>query len=249
MKRKIISFLFPIVAAMSAHGGERPFMDTSRSDDFVEVELHALAGATTVSQNYSDCVPAMTEMHVTPGWGAGIGASVSFVIRDFLALGTQFDLRMSNNRYDMTLLSPSERTSTLYLDNRFYDINIPIFISLRFNVADNVKWTVSGGTFFALGFGGHQKADIYNTYNNSLGQMVTSHIYEKHEYFGDEFPVIHNVADFDIGMYLATALVVNRHYTVGVDFQLGLRDLAKNTAVFEPTVYNRSCLFKVGYIF
>ncbi len=249
MKRILAISIFLAVIATVARAGEKPFFDTSRTDDFIEVELHALGGATSVGQNYADCIEGLNEMYVSPGVGLGAGASVRFVIRDFLALGTQFDFRINNNRYEMTLVTPSERTSSLYLRNHFYDINIPLFMSFRFNIADNVKWYVDGGIFFSLGFGGYQKADIYNTYVNSLGQMITAHVSEEHEYFGDEFPIIHNVADFDVGLHLASGFVFSKHYTVGVSLQLGLRDLAKNTAVFTPAMRNRSCLFKLGYVF
>ncbi|MBQ9076652.1 MAG: outer membrane beta-barrel protein [Muribaculaceae bacterium] len=249
MKRCPILIILVAVMAVKAMAGEKPFFDTTRSDDFIEVELHAMVGATTVGENYADCIDALNELHVTPGCGIGLGASVRFVIRDFLALGTQMDFRINNSRYDMTLVTPSERMSTVYLSNHSYDVNLPIFMSFRFNVADNVRWYADGGVFFALGFGGYQKADIYNTYNNSLGQMVTSHVHEKHEYFRDEFPVIHNVADFDIGLHFATGLVFNRHYTAGVAMQIGLRDLADDTPVFAPEMRNRSCMLKIGYIF
>ncbi len=249
MKRYILLSLVVAVSVMASRAGEKPFFDTSRSDDFLEMELHAMAGATSVGHNYSDCIPALDEMHVTPGCGFGVGASVRFVIRDFLAIGTQTDFRIYNNRYEMTLVTPSERTSTVYLLNHYYDVNFPVFASLRFNVADNVRWDVDGGAFFALGFGGYQESDIYNAYINSLGQIVTAHVSEKHGYFKDDFPVIHNVANFDVGLHLASSLVFNGHYTVGIAFQLGLRDLAYNTAVFEPALRNRSCMFKFGYIF
>lgn len=250
MRRYIVLPLVAVMTAVVAVAGEKPFFNTSRSDDFLEMELHAMVGATSVGHNYDDCIPALSGMHVNAGCGMGVGASVRFVIRDFLAIGTQLDFRIYNNRYDMTLVTPSQRVSTVvYLGNRYYDVNIPIFASLRFNVAGNVRWDVDGGTFFALGFGGHQEADIYNAYANSLGQMVTSHVNEKRDYFDDEFPVIHTVANFDIGLHLASSLVFNRHYTVGVVLQLGLRDLARDTAVFAPSLRNRSCLFKLGYIF
>lgn len=249
MKRYIILPLVIAVFAVVVRAGDKPFFNTSRSDEFLEVELHAMVGATSVRHNYDDCIPALSEMHVTPGCGLGAGASVRFVIRDFLALGTQLDFRIYNNRYDMTLVTPSERMSTLCLSNHYYDANVPVFVSFRFNVADNVRWDADGGAFFALGFGGYQKSDIYNVYNNSLGQVVTAHVNEEHDYFEDDFPVIHNVANFDIGLHLASSLVFNRHYTVGMVLQLGLRDLARETAVFAPSLRNRSCLFKLGYIF
>ena len=125
------------MVALSAVAGERPLFDTSRPEGIgISAGVHYTIGATSVLENYSSAIGGVAAMDVAPGVGTGIGATVEFEIRNYLALGTQFDLMLGNHRYSMVMLNPEmERQSTLMVRNHYYWADVPVYLSLRLNLA------------------------------------------------------------------------------------------------------------------
>ncbi len=254
MKRYLIGTVLTAIS-FSMAASDSPLLDTSRPGGFgIETGLHYTIGATSVLQNYSDKIGGIAAMDVAPGVGTGMGASVEFVIREYLAIGTQFDLMLGNHRYAIAMSAPGiDRQTTLMVRNHYYWADIPIYGSLRLNLADRTKLHLDLGIYFGVGLGGHQKASIYNAYKNSIGQMIVSVSDEKWDYYGSvddgKMALLNKVSRVDIGLHAGMGLVIREHYSVGAVLHVGCRNLAIPTPVFEPAYRTLQTLFKVGYIF
>lgn len=254
MQRYLIS---AILAAMpfTAMAADRPFFDTSRPEGVgIEVGLHYTIGATSVMEDYDKNIAGMAAMDITAGAGTGFGASAEFVIRDFLAIGTQLDLMLGNHRYAMVIVnSDAARQTTLMIRNHYYWVDVPVYGSIRLNLAPQTKLHLDLGAYFGFGIGGHQKASIYNAYGNSIGQMIVSTSNEKWDYYGSindgKMALLNKVSRVDIGMHFGMGLVIREHYSVGAVLHVGCRNLAIPTPVFDPTYRTLQCLFKMGYVF
>lgn len=254
MKRCLLAAVLALVVVTGA-AQDRPVFDTSRPDGpGISAGVHYTIGATSVMENYASAIGGVTAMDVAPGVGTGVGATVEFEIRNYLALGTQFDLMLGNHRYSMVMLNPEiDRQTTLMIRNHYYWIDIPLYISLRLNLAQRTRLNVDLGTYFGIGLGGHQEASIYNAYNNGIGQMVVGETKDRWPYYGSGddggMALLNKVSRVDIGFHLGCGLVVREHYTVGAVLHLGCRNLAIPTATFMPKYRTVQTLFKIGYIF
>lgn len=254
MKRCLIGAALA-VAAIPAMAGERPLFDTSRPVGAgISVGVHYTIGATSVLENYASVIGGVAAMDVTPGVGTGVGATVEFGIRNYLALGTQFDFMLGNHRYSMVMLNPDmERQSTLMVRNHYYWADVPVYFSLRLNLAPHTRLNVDLGAYFGFGIGGRQTASIYNIYANSIGQTVVSSSDDRWPYYGSggdgSMVLLNKVSRVDIGLHTGLGLTVREHYMVGAVFHVGCRNLAIPTAAFSPEYHTIQCQFKLGYIF
>lgn len=254
MKRYLISSILT-VAAICVSAADRPLFDTSRPEGFgIQTGLHYTIGSASVMENYIDNIGGMAAMNVSPGVGTGVGATAEFVIREFLSIGTQLDLMLGNHRYAMAMLNPEvDMQTTLMVRNHYYWVDVPVYASLRLNLADETRLHVELGAYFGFGLGGHQKASIFNTYKNGMGQMIVSVSEEKWDYYGSaddgKMVLLNKVKRMDVGAHIGLGLVVREHYTIGAALHLGLRNLAVPTPVFDPNYRTIQSQFKLGYIF
>ncbi len=218
---------------------------------WIEVDVHAGVGMTSVMQNYSSGIPGVTDFMLSPGVQFRGGLGVRFNLSHMIGLGTGMEFGINNYRYSMSLQlsQPSGSMSTLYVTNHFYQITVPVYVSWRLDIGRRMKWNVDMGCYFALGAGGDQKARGYNTGENNLGQPVVLHAAYKAKYFEKERPLLNGVRNFDIGYHMATGLTYRQRYTLNAVLQLGARNLAINRGVLDLKYHNLSLMFQIGYIF
>ncbi len=237
--------LLPIQSAQAAE-----FFDISRSSDLIECELHSSIGASWVTQNYSKNIPQMQALNMTPGAMVGLGARVQLVMHDFFAIGTSASFNICN--YSMTAITTSHKpdnTAGFSVDNRYYYLNIPVYASFRFNIADNVRWNVDGGLYYAYGLGGSSKSNIYITYQNELGQFITEEFADKDSYFSEDTPLLHDTHRSDYGLHIATGLKINDHYCINLIAQFGMKNVAEKKNTTDMSVHNINCCVSLGYEF
>lgn len=219
----------------------------------IRLGVHALAGGSTVTQNYKGCFPEISQLNVSAAFAWGVGASALFPLKGRVSLGTEFNVVVSNNDIDLAVNDNNVSTglSNVYLRNRYAYIDIPVYISWGWNLGSYMRWNVDTGMYYAYGFAGSQKQTIYNARMNALDQIVTQTIKTKPSYFHDwdTYPNTFNRGDF--GVHIGTGLTISSHYRLAVSGEIGLKNVSTVGAsgVVNPNVHNGRFLVELGYIF
>ncbi|MEE1208030.1 MAG: outer membrane beta-barrel protein [Muribaculaceae bacterium] len=236
--------------APAAAQSAAPFFDTSRTDKFIYVGVHVGEGISTIRQNYSQCVPSVSDFILTPGNRFDVGLTATIPVRNFFAIGTGFDFTVNNYYWTMTMLDREQGTlSSLYNRNRYYNVELPAYLQFRFNLGSKVMWRNDVGVYVSFGTGGHSDTRVATSSTNSLGQSQVTETMLEHKYYKDEAPVINGFESFDFGFRLATGIVAYKHYTVDAVFNVGATELARNMGVLDVKAKTLNLTFKVGYLF
>ncbi|MBE6318324.1 MAG: PorT family protein [Bacteroidales bacterium] len=226
------------------------FMNLDTASRFIECDVHALVGVSVFAQDYQKHVPMMSEVSSSPGCGWGIGATVRFALKDYLAIGTQLDVLALNNKYSMIMVDPNNHSQiSAIVTNQSYCISIPVFASLRFNIDENVKWNIDLGCYYNFGIGGTQKGDTYTTFKNNIGQVVTEYKHYKWDYYNEKHPLIHGIDDIDFGFIIGTGILVYNHYKVGVEARICTKNATTDEGTIRPNVKSHLLAMKIGYQF
>ncbi len=250
MKKVYTNIVLALLAAFSLNAVEKPFVDFGPAPAFFDIEVHGLVGGSSITQNYMSSFPEISELDQGTGWSYGIGAAGRFGLRDYLSLGTEVNLLVNTGSTDMVVnRGDALSVSNVFLKNRYYYLNFPIFMSFNFNLASTVRWNVDGGVYYSYGIGGNQKQTIYNAKINEIGQLVTTIHNEKCGYFNDSRAFINSSRRSDVGLHLATGLTFNDRISVGGRAQIGLKNVANTVGVVKPNVHNLGFMFLVGYHF
>lgn len=228
----------------------RSFIDYGPAPSFLDLEVRGAFGGAMVTENYMGCFPEISQMNTAPGASWSLGIAGVFGIRDWLGLGTQFDLRRNHYRTDLAVSAgDGSSVSNIFLRNSAAYVRIPVYMQFRFNVAANVRWRVDAGLYYAYGISGSQRQDIYNAQVNPLGQLVSTVITSKPGYFGDGSTFIHSFRRSDVGLHLATSLLFGR-VAVGGELNLGFKNIAYipgGRGIVTPNVHNFAYALTLGY--
>lgn len=253
LRRGIAAATAAIACIATAPGAAAArFFDPGPARHFLELEVHATVGTSTVIQNYDAKFAAITEFQMSPGFAAGAGAKVTFGLRDWLGLATELNATLNNSSASMAIAGDGATpASTLFLHNHYYVLKVPVYLSLRFNVSDNVRWNVEGGIYYALGLGGSQKQSIYSSYINDLGQLVNIHANLKTGYYNDPDAFINSSYRSDWGVHIGTSFDLGRHATVGFRTQIGVKNIANisDAGITRPSVHNVTAMGCLGWRF
>ena len=237
-----------VFGSLVAHSGD--FVDFSPAKEFIELDAYAIAGTSNVIQNYSSEFPQIQNLSVNMGASLGLGARAVFGFREYLGLGTSLNLMVNNYSVDMAVLGSDNRSmSSVYIDNQFYSLNIPVFMSFRFNIDKSVRWVVDGGFYYAYGFAGTQKQHIYRAEMNAMNELVPQLVSIKTDYFHSHETFINSFNRGDIGLHIATQMNFGSHFIVGIQYQLGLKNSSQTYGISNPSVHNQYLHAKVGYRF
>lgn len=246
-KTTIITALLSLLMPAVAHS---QLIDYGKADKFIETEVHLLAGGSYVTENYKSCYPKISDVNNSMGFAWGVGARVQFNISSFVGIGTEFNYLRNTGKMDMAVTQEGDaNVSNVFIKNNYRTINIPIFASFTFNLAQSVKWIADGGLFMTFGTGGKQKATIYNAKVNELGQLVTTISRHKSDYYKTDRAFINSYRDFDMGLHLGTGMKFFDKVSVGVRFQFGFRNVAMSDGLVKPNSHNIGVLATAGYIF
>lgn len=227
-----------------------PFMDTSRPTKIVEAGVNVGVGASSMIQNYRTVIPGLSDFTFTPGVMVSFGADVKLPIRNYLAVGTALNFNINNYFWTMTILDPQAGTlNNLSSRHHFYDLDIPIYLDLRFNISRNVRWENEIGWYLSVGLGGKTRTRSYSSSTNSLGQSQVTETYYKRDYYNDKGAIVNGISSTDWGLHLATGLTVSRHLSIKAVMHAGARDVSRNFGVLNIHNHTLNASFKVGYIF
>lgn len=251
--KKILAIAAAIVAMTAAAETPKkaaPFFDTARPDHFIEIDIHAGDGVSTVRQNYASAIPSVSDFVLTPANRVMMGARAIIPIRNFVAVGTALDFTINNYYWSMTLLERAQGTlSTLYSRNHYNTIDVPLYLQWSFNLGDKVKWRTKTGMYISFGVGGHTKINETTSSTNSLGQSQVAENSYRDKYYDDEDPVVNTFAKTDMGMVIGTGILVNRHWAIDLDMHTGFTQLARNFGVLDISGRTLNVTFTVGYQF
>ncbi|MGM9864917.1 MAG: outer membrane beta-barrel protein [Muribaculaceae bacterium] len=227
-----------------------PFFDSGRPDHFIEIDIHAGDGVSTVRQNYGSAIPSVSDFVLTPANRVVMGARAILPIRNYFAVGTAIDFTINNYYWSMTLLERSQGTlSTLYSRNHYNTIDVPLYLQWSFNLGDKVKWRTKTGMYISFGVGGHTKINETTSSTNSLGQSQVAENSYRDKYYDDEDPVVNTFAKTDMGVVIGTGILVNRHWAIDLDMHTGFTQLARNFGVLDISGRTLNVTFTVGYQF
>ncbi len=248
---KAIISAFCALCTIITNAADRDFFQRGPAPQFLETEVHILAGSATVINSYKSCFPQIENLRTNMGHAAGIGARGVFGLRDYLGLGTELNIINSSYTMDMAVVSTATQSmSAVYLNNSMWYLNIPVFVSIRFNVAHSVRWSVDGGAYYAFGFAGRQHQVIYRGAINALDELVMEKVDAKTDYFHSESTFENIFLRGDIGAYFGTALNFGPHLAVGFRAQIGIKNTASTpNGVEHPSVRNVSFTGTLGYRF
>lgn len=248
---RIILMLTVLVAQAADMRAAGLVLDTAPASRLIEVDAHIIGGGGSVTQNYCSLFPQIENLNVNMGSHFGIGARAVFGIREYLGFGTAIDFTLAN--YDMDMLvvgdQPRQGISAVYLSNRIYRVNVPVFVSLRMKIDKSVRWNIDAGIYYAYGLGGRQKQKIFRGELNALGELVTQRESVATDYYHSSGTFVNVYNRGDIGLHLATSLNFGPHLLVGGQFQYGLKNSARATGVVSPRVNNLSVNAILGYRF
>lgn len=240
--------VFTIVDALGQN--EKNFIDYGPAPKLVSTEVHLMGGGSTVTQNYKKIYPSIQNQNINMGNSWGIGAKAVFGIRDWLGLGTCFNVMLNHYNIDIAVVGADQSSmSAAFINNHNFTIDIPVYISFRFNVAHSVRWNVDGGVFYSYGFAGKQKQRIYRAEINEVDELVPEIQKVSTDYYKSSRTLFNVFKRGDLGLHIATSLDFGPHLTVGLQFQYGFKNSAGDNGSNHPSVHNLNMHGLLGYRF
>lgn len=226
------------------------FVDFGPAERFIEPEIHLLAGASSVTQNYQSCFSEIKDLNINMGYSMGVGAAATFGLTNFIGLGTAMDIMVHNYNIDMAVVGPSNLSvSSLFIDNRAYYLNVPVFMSFRFNPLHSIRWVVNAGFYYGFGFAGHQNRHTYRAELNDMQQLVPQSEKVETDYFHSPSTFLNKFYRGDFGLHLATEIHCGPHLSVGGRFQIGAKNISEKSGVKNPNIHNYAIHALIGYRF
>ena len=225
MKNIVKGAAFALMVLCGAHASGTDFFSTAPAD-----RLFSLGVRTGVNMsNTSVGGDAFTWNHNSWGTGfdGGIVADINF--RDWLAIQPGFFYQSRSNSY--THITGYGVGQQIMLGHAlYYSFNIPVLMSVRFNVADNLRWYVEVGPYIAFGLG-----------HNDKGRVIAD---------GEESPFDYGYFDrhkkFQWGFKMGTGLRFLDHYFVGIHYLAGVGNVWKLDGY---NGHSKAWTFTVGYDF
>lgn len=244
--KKIIPLLF-IWLALQAPA--QKFLDTSRPAKFTpRVNVYAGGGLSTISQNYDSEIAGVSDFMLSPGARITLGAEAQMWIRNYLGVGCAVDLSTNHYNWSLSILHTSQAAlNTIYNRNTYNTVEIPLYLSLRFNVYNHLRWYNQLGLFFNHGISGTSKYQYHSSSTNSLGQSQVSSTHYKRDYYHDPDAIINGFNRTDIGLHLKTELEFSQRFTFSLQLRCGLRNTALNYGVLDVRTHNFSATALIGY--
>ena len=222
----IFAFLCPpIVRAQE-------FFDTSEASTFCS--FSARLGFNTSNKTFPDGYFTLWN-HNSWGTGVNVGGLVNLNFREYLSLqpGLFIESRSGDYAYLTNYLNYATKEDTHYQMGhlRGYYVTIPVMAIVKFNLAENIKWSVELGPYFQ--WAGRQTGDnniivLYRLPQNTGYSQYTA----KHE-------------TLDAGAKVGTGLQFFQHYYIGMHYLAGFRHTWKQPEGGK----NKSWVFTLGYDF
>lgn len=225
----IAALLFlPAIEPVSA----RNFFDTSVPESSEVFSLGVRIGVNTSNRNVDKDVYNLWNKN---SWGTGfdVGVVADINIRDYIALqpGIFFQTRSGNHTYINTVpgeFATVDGNKLVQVGNyRSYSFSIPVMCSVRFNISDDVRWSVDLGPYV---------------------QLTLKNDFDKTAYFPEGYTSGASVDPrcVDVGVKMGSGLNIKDHYYIGVHYWAGAMHPWKEASLGGC---NKAWSFTIGYDF
>lgn len=171
-------------------------------------------------------------------WGTGFDAGVvaDINIRDYISIqpGFFYQSRSGGFTYSdmLYMIDKDALVHTQFGHMRSYYFNIPILASVRFNVSDDVRWSVDFGPYMGLRLGSSFSPEVMYIDQSVYGE---SYSYSRAK-----------LRSFDVGFKMGMGLNIMRNYYFGIHYMAGATDVWKTPFMKGR---NKAWTFTVGYDF
>lgn len=245
-----IGFCLLISSVMTAHSAD--FMDTTSPKRIITAGVRLGITNSTQGMNLEQTYANIKQANIDWGTGFELGAVVNLNIRNYFTLQPGFFFQ--NKSYDVTLIESNFNAGELtnsFEHSRFYYFQIPILASFRFNLSNDIQWTADFGPYFGFGLGGNTKVETYSTKVSDTGVSSIEYYDYKHDFFGDSDGKNILMKNFDWGFKMGSSLIFKKHYSFGVYYNAGCKNVANDHPGFvkSPTAKNKQWTFTLGYDF
>lgn len=247
-----ITLAWGLGASAQAKGDREdiPVYDSSHSQKFIEINVHAGMGLSSVVQNYGSVIDNLSDFFISPGVLMRAGIGVRFSLRNSFGIGTGLDLGINNSRYAMSIVTDGGTSiNSLYVNNHYYDATVPVYVSFRFNAGRSMTWSIDPGWYLAQGLGGNSSLSGYTSGENALGQPIIMHTSYRHKYYDSAKPFVNSVKKFDHGPRLALGIMMKRRVTFDIVGQISAANLASRRATLPVKYRHATLCFQFGYTF
>ncbi len=170
-------------------------------------------------------------------WGTGVdlGAVVDLNIRDYISLqpGIFFESRSGDYAYSKKYydLDGNPTDFTQLGHDRFYNINVPILVSMKFNLAETVRLIAEAGPY------------LQYIFKDSARDKIT--VLKPQISPDDDIELYKEVpAKFDIGLKIGAGIAYKRHYSFHIHYLAGCKKAWKTP---WKGGYNKAWVFSIGY--
>lgn len=155
--------------------------------------------------------------------GYTVGVGVDYAINDMWAIqsGLNITAKGTKSEYDDSDEDGKYVETTKY--NPTY-LEIPILAAVKFQIADNMKFTVNAGPYLAFGLGGKSKDsyDLSGEYAEDAKEYPEDYSENSWKLFkkekGEEKAALKR---FDLGLQYGIGLEISEHYLVSLSGQYG----------------------------
>ena len=224
------------------------FIDSSAPSQLVGIGLRRGINKSSTGINYHNI---FSDLEIgTKSWETGFdaGAVVNLNLREFFTIQPGFFFQ--NKSFD-SMLVMSVPSSTSFAcrmtHSRYYYFSIPVMMSFRFNLSNNLKLLTEVGPYFSFGMGGDTDFKEYASIDQTgnISQQFTV------DYFGDSNMKYVQMKKYDWGFKMGVGLMLWNRYSFGIYYNAGCRNIANDNDAYmhRASAKNKQWTFTLGYDF
>ncbi len=248
--KKAILFCIAMLIPVAVNSQQR-IIDTSRPDKFITFGVRAGLNSSGLDNNYLSVQPEMIQNNFYWRTGGHLGGAVDMYLRQFLSIQTGF--YWENRSFDCSLMaadSKEDYMGSMFVNARFNYLHIPVMLSLKFNLLPDLVSELNFGVYYAIGVGGKKKSHSYIAFGDEDSELIFDTANTETGYFSAGSKDFLAVRKSDFGLKIGTGLTFFKHYYIGVFYQRGLKNIAKQNEGSPRLEFHNNCWnVSLGYNF
>ena len=246
MKKTIAIIMAAIALCVAPMQAQMTIIDKGRPSKLIQTGVRLGFNSANLATNYDKVFPSITWNHTQWRQGLSMGAIIDLNIRNFFAIQSGIYYKSVGNVYHY-LINRNEELVAIDGKWRGNYFEVPVLASFRLGVPELAQLQFDLGPYFATGFGGKVKYDIYENTEDVPSQPQINRHKVKADYFGDH-GMVHR---FDWGVKFGGGLLVLQHYYIGAHYSYSCRNVLKDIdgGAKRPKGHNKLWTFTFGYNF
>lgn len=251
--KKVLAVTVAVLFLGGALSYAQSFRDMFKSDSKGGIEFGIRAGL-----NVSDLPNKVTyggttvkeDLKAQAGFHVGGVVGIPITNGFYIQPGLMFSSKGARGVEEEDILGTTTKISASYFP---VYMEVPVLASFRADIVQNVKLNLNVGPYFAVGLGGNVKSEYTFTMNGSEMSQT-----DKMPFFGtkkvtEEGAEIEKGLDakrFDCGLSFGAGVTLFENYYVGLKYDLGLMNIAKNEMDnVKQVMRNGTFAITLGYNF